>query len=703
VIKDPLSLKYYRLQPEQFLVLQHLDGVSSLEDLKDRLQVEFPAIRVTSGEVQSLILDLFEKDLLCSGRPGQGENILKKKRTRFLSGLRQSLLNPTFIRFPGWDPDPLLIHMTPWCGWIFSVAGLVLCVSLILSSWLFVLIRFDEIRRRLPEFQQFFGWPNLIFLWITMAFMKVLHEFGHGVACKHFGGECHSMGIVIMVFSPTLYCDVTDSWMMKNKWHRILISAGGMYVEMILSTFAIILWYHSKPGLIHHLSLNVFFVSTVSTILFNINPLLRYDGYYILSDFLEVPNLQARCSHTFNRFFSWSVLGKDYPEDPFTSATGQPWLMLYLAASSLYRWLIVFSVAIFLYSVLKPYRLQSLGFMAAIFSILTTVGGACGTILKLAFSPRQDPISRMKLLTLLTLLIGTAFAFLWLPVPWYEQAACYVEPSNMQHVYALHSGTVVQIAVQPGQKVRSGDLLMQLSSPELVEKLEKFRVAIESQNVELKFMAERKDSEGMYLAQQKLHSLHQQKNECELQLRQLRIEAPLSGRVIAPPRTVSPGNDVLQVRLRRWSGTPLVPGNLGMTLEAGTHVCSIAKEAGFRAILFLHQLDRGDLQAGDPVHVKLDSLPGQLLTGKVISFSEREGDVIPAALSNRFGGPLPATTNSHGQEVLAAAMYQATIELDASSASLLTAERGTARFVIVNRSLADWGWRAFRSLFHFRL
>lgn len=704
VVKDPVALRYFRLQPEQTAILQSLNGQRSLQELRNLLQEEFPVTYITTADIQSLVTDLFEKNLLVSHRMGQGETVLKRKRDRFLGQLRQTLLNPTFIRFPGWDPDGLLTRLCPWCGWIFSLPGLLLFSLLILSSWFFVLIRFDEIRQRLPEFQQFFSWPNLIYLWLTMAGTKILHELGHGIACKYFHGECHSMGVVLMIFSPTMYCDVSDSWMMKNKWQRILISAAGMYIEMILSACAIFIWYHAREGLLQHLALNVFFISAVATLLFNVNPLLRYDGYYILSDLLEVPNLQEKSSRAFNRMFSQHVLGAEQPEDPFAPASGSVWLIAYFIASSVYRWIVLFGVATFLYTVLRPYRLQSLGILAAVFSLATAAGNSLTTLLKLILTPRRDPMSRMKLLTLLLLLIGSMSAFLWVPIPWYEQAACVIEPAGVQHLYALRTGVIKEIAVQPGTHVHSGDLLILMQSPELIDELEKLRTEMTAQDVELKLMAELKDPEGRSLAEQRLQSIGRQVGERERQLQQMQVIAPVSGRVIEPRRVPpKPMDAIHQRQLNPWSGTPLESRNLGMTLEAGSHICSIAPCIDFQATLFLHQRDREDLNPGDVVHLKLDSIPGRVLAGRVKAFSDRELEIIPSELSNKYGGPFPTTTGPAGQEHLSDPMYQATVEILSPPVVLTSGLRGNVRFVVYRRSLANWTWRTLRTLFHFRI
>jgi hypothetical protein len=153
----------------------------------------------------------------------------------------------------------------------------------------------------------------------TMAVVKVLHEFGHGLSCKKFGGECHEIGFMLLVFTPCLYCNVSDSWMLPNKWKRVWIGAGGIYVEMILASLAAFVWFFTESGTtVNDLCLNMMFLNVVSTVLVNGNPLLRFDGYYILMDMLEIPNLRQKSTEVLKRWFQKTCLGLELQDDPFS-------------------------------------------------------------------------------------------------------------------------------------------------------------------------------------------------------------------------------------------------------------------------------------------------------------------------------------------------------------------------------------------------
>lgn len=703
VVKDPVGLKYYRLQPEQYAALTLLDGKLSLRELCDKLLARFPTLHVTPRDAQSLVTDLHEKGLLSSSRLGQGEQLLHKKTKETWKKARQALLNPLYIRLPGWDPERTLQRLVPWFGWIFSKPAAMILMSFVALSWLFVAVRFDDIRHRLPEFQQFFGWPNLIYLWLTMAMAKILHEFGHGISCKYFGAECHSMGVMLLVFSPTLYCDVTDSWMLKDKWKRIAIGAAGMYVEMILAALAIFIWYNTQPGMINHLALNVFFVSTVTTVIFNANPLLRYDGYYMMSDWLEIPNLRTKATKMLSQTFAWWCFGIEIPEDPFMPTSGKPWFILFTIASALYRWFVLFAITLFLYTVLKPYRLQSIGIMLAVGSIASIAFGMGINFYKMVVRPKQDPVSRLKVIVTCTLLVGMIAAVMLIPFPWYEEAAYFVEPVDVAHVYTSVPGFLQEIQVAHGEQVEAGEIIAILDNPELLDRTTQLGYEEESLRIDPKMYSQLADEESRVLSERRLNSIATQRQDLLKQSDQLKIVSPVSGTVIAPARKPRPGIEQTTEHLSSWYGIPAAEVNVGTFLEEQTHICSVAPSEKLRAIVLIGQSDRRDLELHDPIRLKSDHIPWQVWNGKVVEFSDRHLDYAPPALSNKYGGPLATVTDAQGREKLTTPVYQAMVEFDQQPDDLRTGMRGVGRFVIAERTLFDWFWRWFRQTFHFRL
>ena len=166
------------------------------------------------------------------------------------------------------------------------------------------------------------------------------------------------MGMLFLVLTPALYCDVTDSWLLPSKWKRIWISAAGIYVECFLAAIATFVWWNTEPGLLNSLMLATMFICSVNTILFNANPLLRYDGYYVMADWLEIPNLRIKSTQFFAYLFQEKVLGLEVPVQSYMPRSRRTLFVTYAIASYLYRWVVTFSILFFLYQFLKPYKLE---------------------------------------------------------------------------------------------------------------------------------------------------------------------------------------------------------------------------------------------------------------------------------------------------------------------------------------------------------
>ena len=726
VIKDPVGLKYHRLQQEQYTILQLLDGERSLEQVRDMLKVTYPTLQVSLSDIQQLITDLYKKALLTSDRPGQGAAVVRERRKEKTQKLKQTLMSLLYLRLPGWDPERTLRWMYPLLTWMFWKPVVYIIVLFVISAWLMLGAQFDEFQSRLPEFQSFFGWPNLIYLWVTLGLAKIIHEFGHGLSCHHFGGECHEMGVMLLVFSPCLYCDVTDSWMMKNKWHRIIIGAAGMYIEVILSAIAIYVWWFTKPGMLHYLALNTFFVTTITTVIFNANPLMRFDGYYMMSDFLEIPNLRAKSDKMLREAFSWYCLGIESRPDPFMPETGKVWFVTYAIAAWCYRWVILVSISMFLYTVLKPYDLQSLGITLCVFSMAGIFLGMFRNIYQIIATPRMEPMSKPKIIISLTVFVAACWFVGTLPVPWHHQAPFLVEPVGVVHVTSEEqAGTLLQpedwaeihadllarqieansiadqtrllseqplldvISLlpdpveftripQPGDNVEEDQIIVIIDNPEAVYLRDQLcRLFIEwilhhdLIDHERPQLSSGLDEDGLQAianistARAELTKIQSQMTSLVTTMKTRVIRAETAGTIVAAKRVPEPGRDVVsRTRLHRWHGTPLDLENKNCIVEPATDLCQIAPSSELQAVAYIDQSDGEDLDDNMLVELKLDHLPWKSFGYNLRVLSHKDERVAPEALTTKYGGTLATRPDDKGQETLTSVAYQAIIPLN---------------------------------------
>ena len=262
VLKEPIGLNYYRFQEEEYAILNMLDGNTSLDEIKERFEDEFPPQKITVEELQQFLGMLHRSGLVIADLPGQGYQLRKRRDERRRKELLGAATNILCIRFKGFDPERFLNWLYPKVCWFFTPAVLVTILLLAMAAGSLVIVEFETFQSRLPGFYQFFNFHNGLWLMATLGIIKVIHEFGHGLSCKHFGGECHEMGVMILVLTPCLYCNVSDSWMLPNKWHRAIIGAAGIIVEVAMASVATFLWWFSEPGTFwSNLFLNVMFIA----------------------------------------------------------------------------------------------------------------------------------------------------------------------------------------------------------------------------------------------------------------------------------------------------------------------------------------------------------------------------------------------------------------------------------------------------------
>ena len=304
-IKDPIALRYYQLRDEEHFLWGLLDGQRTLEQIVAQFERRYAPRRLRRSELSGFLMLLHREGLVLAPAWGQGPQLAARREQRLWQQRLSQLTNVLAIQLPGINPDRLLSAIVPRLSWVFSAWFLVAVMSLFIASATLVAVNFAALAQRLPHLGDFFSATNLLWLAVALAVVKTLHELGHALTCKHFGGECNRLGLMLLVFTPALYCDVSDAWMFASRWRRIAVSAAGMLVELILASLAVILWATTEPGWINALCLNIVVVCSVGTLLINGNPLLRYDGYYILADLLGTPNLRQQASAAVGRGLAW--------------------------------------------------------------------------------------------------------------------------------------------------------------------------------------------------------------------------------------------------------------------------------------------------------------------------------------------------------------------------------------------------------------
>ncbi len=669
VVKEPVGLNYFRFQDEEFAILNMLDGEISLDEIKERFEAEFPPQKITLEELQQFLGMLHRSGLVIASVPNQGRQLHKRRDERRRKEFLGAISNVLCIRFKGFDPERILNWLYPKVAWAFNRGVLALSLILIASALTLLIVQFDVFRSRLPGFYQFFSPANALLLLLTLGVTKICHEFGHGLSCKHFGGECHEMGIMILVLTPCLYCNVSDSWMLPSKWRRAAIGAAGMYVEIVLASIATFIWWFSEPGLLNYLALNTMFIASVSTLLFNANPLLRYDGYYILADLMEIPNLRQKATSILSRKMGEWLLGIEPPEDPFLPRRNQVLFALYAVAASVYRWFVLASILWFLYQVFKPYKLQIIGQAIVAMSLYGLVAMPLYKLGKFFYIPgRIEKVKKPRMYTSIAVISALLAGVLLVPLPHRVMCTLEIQARDARPVYVDVEGRLESIDVAPGDRVEAGQQLAQLVNPAIDLEIVRLRGEVARYETQLRTL--RRNSYRDPAGAAEIPSVQEALTTAREQLREelehkarLRLTAPVAGIVLPPPEVPHRGEDSLG-QLASWSGTPLMERNRGTTLESSVLFCRIGDPQQVEATVIVDQVDRNYVDLGQRVEVLLRHMPGVRLEGRIESIAESELDLAPQRLATRAGGELPTITDPEtGVERPQSTSYQARVPL----------------------------------------
>ncbi len=706
VLKEPVGLHYFRFQEEEYAILQMLDGETSLDEIKIEFEDLFPPQKITVEELGHFVGMLHRNGLVITNSVGQGEQLCKRRTEKKWREFFQAFTNILAMRFRGIDPDRLLNWLYPKVSWFYSVPARIVCLLLALSALMLVLVQFETFHTKLPTFQQFFAAKNWIYMGVTLGITKVIHEFGHGMTCKHFGGECHEMGVMFLVMTPCLYCNVSDSWMLPNKWHRAWIGAAGMYVEIVIASICTFLWWFSEPGLLNQLCLSTMFVCSVSTVMFNANPLLRYDGYYILSDLMEIPNLRTKATSILNRKLGAWCMGLEEPEDPFLPQRNQIFFALFTIASAVYRWMILFGIIYFLYKVFEPYGLKVVSQTLAVISIVSLVATPLYKLGKFFYVPgRLDQVKRKNVNITLGLLVVAGLFIVFCPLPYRVVCTLELKPRDADPVYTKVPGVLEEIYVKPGQQVKTGDRLGRLSNINLeleirdleakVSQHKARATSLRNQQFELKNDAAVSELAEVEKSMTAIMDQLEQKKEDE---KRLELTAGSSGTVLPPPAVPENPNSE---DLPKWTGTPLESKNLGAYLTSALY-CQIGDPHKWDAFLYIDQDDIQFVRENQAVAIKLDEVPYKTFDSTITEIGPEVKET-PHQLSSKSGGELMSKPDQTGKERPINTSYRARVPIDDPDGRLVQGLRGTAKVYADWQPLGQRAWRYLVRTFNFKL
>lgn len=684
-VKDPVALKYLRWGEREYHLAMLLNGQRRGPELIDAMQRAFPTTNFGEEDLHRIVNQLLGAGLLKTD--GRIARLLYSK-TR--SHTQETLRKKRWLTLPGkiimfkvtlFDPDLLLLRLNRQLGFMWSWPAVAVLLGMLAGAAWLVTSDTTNLASRMPDL---LGWQNLVIMWFVLIAVKVVHEFGHGLACKHFGGEVHEMGAVFIVFSPFLFCNASDSWMLPEKWKRLVVVSGGIYFELFLAAVGAALWVLTPPGLANQIAFNVMLVCSIITIFFNANPLMKFDGYYALSDLLEMPNLKERGDRTLVSKMSAFFSGTSQVPDPLADSM-KATIMIYAVASYAWMLFITYNILQLIGTLLEPAGLDRMAQSMA--AITLTAGLLTPPVLvglNVVKAARTDVSGTVRRRTLITggLVAVILTALLSWPVPVAVRGACVIDGENRMRVTAGTAGFIRSVAVRDGDRVAAGDVLARLENPPLATEAASLRLRLQAVELEESAAWQR----GSSSAGSGLRALRRQfqaaVDKAETDMAGLELRAPAAGVVLGR-----------ELRTK-----------IGALLRRGELFCEILPEGPLHAVVALPEADAGLVEAGQLVAFRLRSLPGQTFNGQVLSVDMAPVRELPhQSLGEQAGGTIPsvlaAGTGSEVTRALPAqVIYQARVAVKNPGEALRPGMSGRLKIDCGRKPLGATIWRKLSSM-----
>jgi putative peptide zinc metalloprotease protein len=706
VVKDPVSLRYYRFNEQEYFVVKLFDGKHTLEDTQKAFEREFRPHRLTLEDLEGFAQQLLQAGLVQHETAQAGKQLYEKRRKQRRLQRIATISNILYIKLPVFDPDKILGRMLKYLWWIFTPWFFAASVALMLSAVILVTTHFDTFYKRLPDYQYFFHWNRMLYIWISLGIVKVIHEFGHGLSCKAFGGECHEMGALFLCLSPCLYCNVSDSWTLPSKWRRIIISFAGIYVELVIAAIATWVWWNSPDGTVtSNVALCVMVLCSISTFIFNANPLMRFDGYYMMADWLEIPNLRDRSNRLLKNITCEYGLGMEVQPEPYMEFWRKVLFVSYAIASYIYRWVVTFSILYFLYNWLKPYKLGSISAGIAFAALASMVGWPLFRLFRGLHKRGRIPDMKRRNVSVSAAIVVAALAvFFLLPLPISrvrQVGLVQIDPTAIQKVTLPEDAILTALHVENGQVVATGTLLAEFRAPKLEAELATARAAYEASRaaaeVYERTLRDARDADEIRtLDGEKQQALAEQRQakakvdviEDELdRLRERRgMRAPADGVVLGAPRSEDVGKE-----FQRDQPAPFCsvgdPSKLIVLVPVSPHD---------------YQLLRNDLNDLKELKVEI-RVPGrksETVPGRVVRLPESDAKDLPLPLTNKGGGPLAVKpTADPNVNAPQTQQYLVTVELPHPDDAIVPGTLVRVKVHCKWRTGAWWVWHAISSAF----
>jgi putative peptide zinc metalloprotease protein len=593
---DPISRQSYRVGWKEKWFLSSAKTSQSRLELVQAFRRAFPKDQDSTTTLHKLVLQLVNSGLMRRERASLSSN-----GSSFSGAATSWLSKIVVLQVRGFQPERLLQRLAPHTDVFFAARAVTFWLAFALFATSIVLLNFERLRLEIGTTGSWLHPAIGGSLFVVFVLTRGLHELGHALVCTRFGIRCPDIGLFLILGAPCVYCDVSESWRLTEKWKRAAVAAAGMYVELIIAGAAALFWSFTTQGPMHSLAMQTMLVCSAGTLLINLNPLMRFDGYYILSDWMDEANLRTKADEFATGFLKKCLLGIRTPANPVPFAK-RVFFVSFSISGWVYRAVLAITIASVVVAMFSSWQLPWLGRGLAIAILFSWWSG---TVMKLVEGFLLHVMtSRWRLASLCC---GLILLLLVAPLPSRRMARGWIEPQNFSGIYVQNAGQLKNCFVEDGSNVEAGEKLFQFSSPELELQQIGMRHALamaETQQLHIKYANELDRPEEPDIYSSELTHARARMQDAVARTESLTCVAPSAGKWISFPATPAGGPWATELRSESRHTSWCDAEQLGRTLPAGTLLGAVCSDR-LHAVVELETWQLQDVSAGTAARIRI--------------------------------------------------------------------------------------------------
>jgi len=672
ILEDKSSGRHHRFNAAAFRIIGLLDGERTVNETWQLLNNQLGDFAPTQDEIIQLLGQLHSADLLHSNAATDIDELFHRQEQHQNLKIKQRVSNPLSQKFPLWDPDDFLERHLPKVSGLFNWTIALAWLSIVLTASLLAAMHWHELGNNIII--NTLSPYNLTLLFILYPAIKILHELGHAFTAKLEGGEVHEMGIIFIMFIPIPYINVSTVTSFRNKYKRMLVGAAGIIVELLLASLALFIWLTTEPGIVRDIAFNIMLIGGVSSLFFNGNPLLKYDGYYVLADAIDIPNLFQRSAKYWGYLCQRYLFGLKRLASPAYTSWESAWFILYSLLSMTYRMALLWFIIVYVTD-----KFFAIGIILALWLVMAQIVLPLFNMLRFIVASPSIQKKRCRVIGSCGALLGILMALISIvPFPSYTLAEGIVWVPDNAQLRAESDGFSGPLLTGNNSQIDSGTGILQLEDPFLQTQV-KIQLA-KLKELEANYRAEKfNDLVKAQILKEQIPAVQAELANAQKNVQSMQLKSATQGQLLIPDADDLPGQFLTQGDLIGY----VINNSLPIVRTVVT------------------QDDMGKLQAGtERVQIRLINHLDQVIPAKIIRIIPEATNRLPsAALATSAGGRMILDPDRTEDLITLENFFLVDVEFSPLDPTILIGTRTYVRFDHGGQALAKQWYRSLRQLF----